>query len=102
MGTGNKVTTIVGTWPGRWLTLKRWAEEVNVFIASVITYYLSVILCPDSPLNNLERQLFQFLWERNVTLYLLPASVKRWTGDALTVDAQRCIGIEASEALPAY
>lgn len=50
------------TWSGRWLSLKGGTQVASLFVASVIVCCLSVLSCPESRLNGLERVLYCVLW----------------------------------------
>lgn len=49
-------------WSRRVFSLKGRAEVVQVLMASVTTYCLTVVPCPDSWISKLEIILFHFLW----------------------------------------
>lgn len=55
-------------WSDRQLSLKGRAEMAQVFIAPIITYYLTAVPCPDSWLNKLAWLLFCLLWKQKKLL----------------------------------
>lgn len=44
------------------------AEVVNVYIASVINYRLTIVPCPDPTITKLERTFFHLSWKGRVLM----------------------------------
>lgn len=72
----SKVAIVIRTWTWRWLSLKRRMEPPNLFIVSIITYPLTVVLCPDLWLADL-LLLVERIDSTCETIYRLSKNVKR-------------------------
>lgn len=69
----------------------------KVFIVSVTVYYLTVVPCSDTRLINFVLSFLthglEAIYE---TVYMLPKPIKWWNRDALAVDTDMCVEVEAS------
>lgn len=96
------MTTLTQTWSERVPSLKRRAEVMQVYIASVITYHLPIAPNSDLWLNKVRMPSLPLFVEGKTTCEMLHLLSKTTTGrvrDAVTDDAQTCAVTQALRVL---